>query len=811
MTSQFEHLPLPKTDIQLPRRKKQGFGGSNRSDRSTHGKKLLNQVIALSQRPKQKASAFRLNPKLIFKIKLTKEALFPENNLETMGLTLLAQEPRANKAIVVFSSDQELLEFRNRLENYSGIRTEFQYDYFDGVEALVPLEPEDRLGRLLSLEPLPSNEITPLDIQLWHTGDSKEMNRYINDIHEVLQSLSDGEMRVTDRYVGDYLCIARIKVNSEILELLLQEEIVKEVDRKPRPSFETPQDYNLPLSAFPEVQSPPEKNCGVLVIDSGVQRGHPLICPALGEATVFPDPGNQRINDNVDDGDEKHGGHGTGVAGLAVYGDVAEGITKKLFIPSAWLFSARVTDKNNEYDPDFLLESQLEEAVQYFTRNYPTCKVINISLGDSRLVCQDDQKQFKLAAKIDELAYRYLNKNLLFIVSAGNHFYDVDSKEKFLTEYPHYLLLDQARIIDPATSAIALTVGSISLGTGSIQYPYDAGRQPIARLSGYPSPFTRTGFGIDGMIKPDLVDFGGDLLLDRSRIIPNEPGVGILTLAKNYTSSMFRAYCGTSFSAPRVANIAAQLFTKFPNSTSNMIRALLANSALIPTEIPPMLQGGKAEQVKNQIRIYGYGQPNLERSLFSAENYVVLQIDNEAIPVGFFRMYEIPALPSEFFDKPGKRSLSVTLAFDPPTRPTRGDSYLGVTMEFHVFKNLDPEVIKQAFMKASAKNQTEEFTKLSLKDLEKEYGSGIRVNLSPGSQLRSKGTLQKGQTLIKSKRGYSSDSPLYIVVSCARKWAKEGEVDLQRFSLVVSINHSDPEVDLYNRLRAKIATQLRIR
>ena len=114
-------------------------------------------------------------------------------------------------------------------------------------------------------------------------------------------------------------------------------------------------------------------------------------------------------------------------------------------------------------------------------------------------------------------------------------------------------------------------------------------------------------------------------------------------------------------------------------------------------------------------------------------------------------------------------------------------------------------------MKASSKVQTEEFTKLSLKDLEKEYGSGIRVKLSPGSQLRSKGTLQKGHVLIKSKRGYTGDTPLYIVVSCARKWAKESEVDLQRFSLVVSINHDDPEVDLYNHLRAKITTQLRAR
>jgi hypothetical protein len=811
MTSQFEHLPLPKTDIQLPRRKRSGFPGSNRSDRSIHGKKLLAQVTFLTERPKQKISEFHLDPKLIFKIQLNKGALFSEDNLEPMGLSLLGQEPKTNKAIVVFSSDQELLQFRNRLENYSGIRTEFQYEYFDAVEALVPLEPKDRLGRLLVLEPLPDKEITPLDIQLWHTGDLKEMNRYLDDIHEVLQGLSDGAMKISDRYVGEYLCIARIKVNSEMLELLLQEEIVKEVDRRPKPSFEIPQEYNIPLSEIPEIQSPPETHCGVLVIDSGVQRGHPLIAPALGEAAVFPDPRNQRISDSADDGDEKNGGHGTGVFGLAIYGDVAQGVRKKAFFAGAWLFSARVTDENNNYDPDFLLESQLEEAVQYFTRSYSICKVINISLGDDRLVFQDGQKQFKLAAKLDELAYRYQDRNILFVVSAGNHFYDVDSNEKLLTEYPNYLLIDKARIIDPATSALALTVGSVSLGTGSMQYPDDAARQAIAQISGYPSPFTRTGFGVDGMIKPDLVDFGGDLIFDRLRAISNEPGVGILTLAKKYSGSLFKFYCGTSFSAPRIANMAAQLFTKYPDATSNLIKALLINSALLPTDLPPSLQGDKPAQVEKRTRIYGYGQPNLERSLFSAENYAVLQIDNEEMPVGFFRIYEIPPLPSEFFDNPGKRSLSVTLAFDPPTRPTRGDSYLGITMEFHVFKNLDPEVIKQAFMKTSSKTQTEEFTKLSLKDLEKEYGSGIRVKLFPGSQLRSKGTLQKGQTLIKSKRGYTSDTPLYIVVSCARKWAKEGEVDLQRFSLVVSINHEDPKVDLYNHLRAKISTQLRIR
>jgi len=75
-------------------------------------------------------------------------------------------------------------------------------------------------------------------------------------------------------------------------------------------------------------------------------------------------------------------------------------------------------------------------------------------------------------------------------------------------------LFNDARIIDPATFAIALTVGSLSMGKGSSQYHDDACRNVVAKVEGYPSPFTRSGFGIDGMIKPDLVDFGGDLVLD---------------------------------------------------------------------------------------------------------------------------------------------------------------------------------------------------------------------------------------------------------------------------------------------------------
>ncbi|MFM6152945.1 MAG: S8 family peptidase, partial [Sphaerospermopsis kisseleviana] len=305
------------------------------------------------------------------------------------------------------------------------------------------------------------------------------------DIADVLESLSDdtSPMRMSDSYVGDYLCIARIKVTHKLLDELLLEEMVKEIDRPPQPAFERPDDYNLPISSFPEVISPPKENCGILVIDSGVQRGHPLIAPVLGEADVFSDPGQKLIKGGADDVN----GHGTSVSGIAIYGDVENCIKKRSFDPKVWLFSARVTDENCQYYEDLLLETQLDQAIHAFVDQYSNCKVINISLGNADQIYRDGMKQFRLAAKIDEIAYQYKDKNIIFVISAGNITpYEeaisdepLKSDEQLKTDYPNYLLDQNARIIDPATSAIALTVGSLSYGHGSITEPADVRRQAI--------------------------------------------------------------------------------------------------------------------------------------------------------------------------------------------------------------------------------------------------------------------------------------------------------------------------------------------
>ncbi|MBK1987516.1 S8 family peptidase [Sphaerospermopsis aphanizomenoides BCCUSP55] len=823
MVSQFEHLKLPKTiNIELPRRPGRGFGGGKRTDYVEHGKSLLNQLSGLAETTKQKSNPFRLDPKLIFKIKVANKSSLRDEDLTKTGLDILAREP--DKAIVVFSSDLELKEFRRRLENYSQITEGNKYEYLGAIDDLVPLEREDRIGRLLELNPVQPGELAALDLELWHTGDRQEMKASLEHIAETLEFFSDTvPMRMSDSYVGEYLCIARIKVNYEVLEFLLELETVKEIDRPPQPAFERDGDYQLPISSFPEVISPPENNCGILVIDSGVQRGHPLIAPVLGEADVFSDPEQKLIKGGADDVN----GHGTSVAGIAIYGDVENCIKKRSFDPTVWLFSARVTDENCQYYEDLLLETQLDQAIHAFVDQYPNCKVINISLGNANQIYRDGMKQFRLAAKIDEIAYQYQHKNIIFVISAGNITpYEeaisdepLKSDEQLKTEYPNYLLDQNARIIDPATSAIALTVGSLSYGRGSITEPDDVRRQAIAKLRGHPSPFTRTGFGVDGMVKPDVVDFGGgtvidlkyreglDLLKTKLRLSDNVAGVSVVTFSKDFQSSLFHICSGTSFAAPRVANIAAQLFTKYPNASSNLIRALIVNSAVLPKEIPDEFSNGtESQKIKKQLQIYGYGQTDLERAMYSAENYVVLS-EEDILKVGYFNLYTIPQLPQEFFDLKGTRILSVTLAFDPPTRPTRGDSYLGVTMEFDLFKGIDHKIVRNAYEVASKEaatknNSSDEFVENTKTKLKKKYGDGIEVKFSPGSNIRKKGTLQKGQVQIFPQSTKYNEGNMTLVVSCNRKWANPDET--QRYALVVSISHDDPQVNLYNRMKLKV-------
>ena len=193
---------------------------------------------------------------------------------------------------------------------------------------------------------------------------------------------------------------------------------------------------------------------------------------------------------------------------------------------------------------------------------------------------------------------------------------------------------------------------------------------------------------------------------------------------------------GTSFSAPKIAYYLAKLKDAFPDASRNFLKALLLSSAVIPLERPSPLNEidlcGKNRDLQNILNIYGYGKPDLGRALYSESNRVLLTYDG-GIGLNRVELFAIN-LPEEFLNEKGKRAIEVILAFDPPTNSNRAD-YLGVTMEYHLFRNSPVENIRKSYGQTEIDEESENIVPEEIKNKE--------IKMLPGINLRKKGAHQK--------------------------------------------------------------------
>jgi subtilisin family serine protease len=242
------------------------------------------------------------------------------------------------------------------------------------------------------------------------------------------------------------------------------------------------------------------------ILDSGIVSNHPLLAANVGhEEAVLT-----ATNDPAD----AHG-HGTHVGGLAVLGDIRACYGNGTFASPVLLFSARVLNDQNRFDDDRLIHTQMEAAIELFRRPPHNCCVFNLSLGSPDPVLNGTNRcQTLWAEALDTLARKH---KVLIVVSAGNNsgvYANTPAEaEEILQNYPRYLFDNESALSDPATAAIALTVGSISqFAAPAIRAGAGAGDfvRAVSQVD-EPSPFTRTGPGINTAIKPDLVHYGGKL------------------------------------------------------------------------------------------------------------------------------------------------------------------------------------------------------------------------------------------------------------------------------------------------------------
>jgi subtilase family protein len=783
------HLILTRAEFDLPR-KKTGFGRTPDRKHGPHGQALGIELDDVMGRFRSRRRPAGIDPSLILRVQLNPQAGVDEDAWERCGLTLLSIDE--NKTLVLFSSDADLSEFRSRLNQYQqgpppGQKGAPHQQIFAIVDHIGDVRPEDRIGRLLRTEGVTETagfvdgQEYVVDVELWDLG-SRDANRA--KVDELRRFVEQHQGRVTDNHVGESLVLLRARCGGNVVRELLGIEYVATVDLPPRPTLSVREILNVGLEDLPEVPAPEDGAPGVAVLDSGLTAAHPLIGPALGEATTVPRA--------LGDASDVHG-HGTMVAGIAVYGDVAECIRARSFVPRLTLYSARVLNNDLHFDDESLITTQMRESVQYFRETYG-CRVFNASLGDPRLPYQGG-KVSPWASILDTLAR---DLDVVIVVSAGNYYYDPgdgNSADAHVQNYPRYLLDYPARIIEPATGSIVLTVGA--LAHAAAVPPGVAGDsvafRPVAQVE-QPSPFTRCGPGLGGAIKPELCEFGGNRAYDglMRRLVPDVRELEIVSMNREYVQRLFTTAIGTSFAAPRVAHVAARLYQAFPNASANLIRALLVSSARIPEGATCLLEPLGADA---NFRLCGYGRPDFQAAQTSDEARVVLYAES-TLAFDNFHIYEVP-IPDELIDENGTRTITVSLAYDPPVRHTRFD-YLGVKMSFRLIRG-------------KSANEVAEFFRQRNKDEDPAETLPDRNNcrLKPGPNTREGGTLQRATFAMKRRPNPDYGDTYHVVVRCERKWARDEHAP-QKYAVVVTVEHS-AGVNLYNTIQARVQDHARIR
>ena len=795
-----EHLRLPLHEGERTLARGRG-GGSPRPDREEKKDFAEVQVYNLnemqSEHQKRKAQFSEyFDPNLIFRIELRSEIGEEELSefLNRCDIQYISPSPAKEGGLryrVSLAEKGDLGKITEKLTRYG--QKSKNKTFFNVVESFEPIPLEDKIGERLAERPLVDGEIAYLDVELWRM----ETPRLKDALKGIEKLLNEKGGEVTDQIITQSFCLMRVKIDKGMLNELLSFPEVSCVDRPPRPAYFRPGELRVSLSEVDTGSPPDPGDPAIVVLDSGILSGHPLLKNGVGDAiSLFPEYGG---TDDV--------GHGTMVAGVALYGDIKECADMRCFHPPVWILSAKVMHgvKDPEtgvivasYGEEHLLENQILQALRSFTGRYDNVRVVNISFGDPALCISGGKQQSMLASFIDELAHEH---GLMFVIATGNN-----DEMDFPDKYPHYLYEDseRCRIVDPASSVYALTVGSITQ-----DYVSDKAEAILVPHRGYPSPFTRAGPGLNGMIKPELVEAGGMRPYNvQTPYHMEDAQTGIFVVNPRWMeeSSLLTTECGTSLSAPKVANYLARLCKRYPGYTSNTIKAFLLASARIPGDRPESLDinvhGVSTKEAEPIYNIYGFGQPDLAYAEDSYLNNVLLFAENTIKVRGVHYYYFY--LPDTFVDMQGEREISVTLVYNPPVRRTRME-YMGTRMEFSLYKNTDIEVI--------ADRSSEDVFSESANDEEPEgdedSGKIPEIELYPKTTLRSKSIHQKGTRVYTSAPGIDVTKPLVLEVLCRGKWVDDEEFR-QSYSVVVTLRHS-ARIDLYNQVRERVAPRVRIR
>jgi len=551
---------------------------------------------------------------------------------------------------------------------------------------------------------------------------------------------------------------------------------------------ETGQDSRIDPILLPPKENYPK----VCIIDSGIQEEHRLLAPAIDTLSS-----KSFIQGEISTADVAgNGGHGTRVAGAVLYPDN---------IPINGEYQLSCFLQNAKILTQVLGQSSLPErlypptVMEEIVAHFKDTRIYNMSINSYSPCKISHMSQW--ASAIDKLMYEH---NIIFILSAGNILRSSDNhsfpgiKQHLANNknYPKYLLENSSRIANPAQSCFALTVGSICLEKFENDLKISFGKKND------PSSFSRTGLGLWGMIKPDVVEFGGDFVREKNENpnITTEPIVAPQLVKSTYHGGLGVGSdsVGTSYAAPKVAHILARLQLIYPAESVNLYRALLINSARLPgdTFLAPKLE---------HIRHYGYGLPDLRRATENSETRISLissgELSAKKADVYAISIPDILRRPGEDFDI----LIEITLAYMAKPRRTRRrtKSYLSSWLEWisSKFNETYEQFIHRILQNIESSYEGNE-DQDSIKWLIRERKDWSKID----NIRRQDSSLQKSWCIIKS---FQLPEMFCIGVIGHKGW----DCDLNEkvpYSIAVSFEALNSNINVYEMIRVENEIQLEV-
>lgn len=365
----------------------------------------------------------------------------------------------------------------------------------------------------------------------------------------------------------------------------------------------------------------------VCLLDSGVNRAHSLIEPALSPDDLY----SVRREWGMDDTGPRPG-HGTQMAGIALHGDLvpklasADPVKLTHRLESVKILPPPGMEKPEErfYGPITKSAVSIAEIGRPERKRVFCMAVTNEDISGTQPSTWSaalDQEAAGVTVE-DERAPRRL-----IIVSAGNA-----PNPIMLREVQH---ADTYPIEDPAQAWNVVTVGGYT-DKIYIAEPELADHSPLAE-AGDLSPYTRTSTlwttGRNRPFKPDIVMEAGNRAVDASRTtVVDTTSLSVATAGPEVDKRPLVSFRATSAATAEAARLAGRLVAAQPDYWPETIRALIIHGAEWTDKMRFALDPLGKTDASKLLRHFGYGVPTFERAVASAENHLALVAQSEIQP-----------------------------------------------------------------------------------------------------------------------------------------------------------------------------------